>query len=243
LFAGWQRETTDLVVVFLNGGNDAANTVIPVGRAEHRAYCAARGPLALGRRTALPLSVRDQRGQRVALHPALTSVHDAVERGVAAVHLHVAPARATPPLGECHHRATEAWHCALDRPRRQPTPDLGAALRRRAQLPPGQPPVWFDVDGFDLHHDLLARHDRALRTLDRALGEWMRTLDRSRHTTLIVASEFGRSLRPHGTGADHGSGAQARGHVVVLGGRGRGRGLRGSVLGGATGPRSCGELG
>lgn len=61
-----------LVCVFLQGGNDHANTLIPVDPAEHATYAAARGMLALPRddlaaTTLGPIAA----GRAVAMHPAL----------------------------------------------------------------------------------------------------------------------------------------------------------------------------
>ncbi len=73
-----------LVCVFLLGGNDNANTVIPVSNAEYSAYATGRLALALPNdaslRTIAPL---DWSGPTLALHPSLTNLQQLFNTGKA----------------------------------------------------------------------------------------------------------------------------------------------------------------
>lgn len=63
-----------LVCVFLFGGCDHYNTVVPFDAASHAAYRQARPNLALERDTLVPLtSISNQNGRQIALPPALSS--------------------------------------------------------------------------------------------------------------------------------------------------------------------------
>ena len=59
-----------LVCVFLYGGNDGNNTVVPIDSAGYANYAAVRGPLALAQGTLLPLAEAGG-AARLGLHPAL----------------------------------------------------------------------------------------------------------------------------------------------------------------------------
>lgn len=60
-----------LVCLFLQGGNDANNLVIPYDNAGYAAYQTNRGALALPRDKVLPITPRTTDGRSWALHPAL----------------------------------------------------------------------------------------------------------------------------------------------------------------------------
>lgn len=71
--------TTDfraLVCLFLYGGNDANNMVVPNDNASYQAYANARGPLALTQNSLLPLSLTspDAQDRTFALHPAMAEL-------------------------------------------------------------------------------------------------------------------------------------------------------------------------
>jgi uncharacterized protein (DUF1501 family) len=59
-----------LVCVFLYGGNDGNNTLVPIGASSYPAYASARGPLALAEGSLLPLQEANG-AARFGLHPAL----------------------------------------------------------------------------------------------------------------------------------------------------------------------------
>jgi uncharacterized protein (DUF1501 family) len=62
-----------LVCIYLFGGNDSNNLIVPTDDRRFASYAAARGPLALSRRTLLP--VESQTGQPFGLHPAVPDLH------------------------------------------------------------------------------------------------------------------------------------------------------------------------
>lgn len=80
------NDVRSLVCIFLYGGNDGWNTVIPVDDTRHAAYRDARGVLALPREALLPLGASG-----FALHPALSALAPAWSRGEMAVAFGVGP--------------------------------------------------------------------------------------------------------------------------------------------------------
>src|SRR5947209_11968595 len=60
-----------LVCLFLYGGNDANNMVVPIDSPTYNIYSAARGPLALPQSSLLPLNLvtADPQGRSFGLHP------------------------------------------------------------------------------------------------------------------------------------------------------------------------------
>lgn len=62
-----------LVCLFLYGGNDANNMVIPVDDATYATYASARGPLAIAQSSLLPLNLTtpDPQGRSFGLHPSM----------------------------------------------------------------------------------------------------------------------------------------------------------------------------
>lgn len=70
-----------LVCVFLFGGNDANNTVIPFDTAGYQNYAALRSPLALAQNTLLPLTPTPN----FALHPNLPDIQSLFNGGNAAI--------------------------------------------------------------------------------------------------------------------------------------------------------------
>jgi uncharacterized protein (DUF1501 family) len=83
-----------LVCLFLYGGNDHTNTVIPFDLASHTEYTNARSSLALTRDQLAATSlgaVASQGGREFALHPSLTAVRRLYTEGRAAVVANVGP--------------------------------------------------------------------------------------------------------------------------------------------------------
>lgn len=74
-----------LVCINLGGGNDNANTVVPVSPAEYAAYAAARQSLALPTSALLTLSPTGYSGPPLALHPSLARLRGLFNSGQAAV--------------------------------------------------------------------------------------------------------------------------------------------------------------
>jgi uncharacterized protein (DUF1501 family) len=79
-----------LVCLFLNGGNDANNLIVPMGAgaasdaASYEAYRTARSNLAL-RRDSLPVAPRTSDGRTWGLHPAVTELKSLFDSGKAAL--------------------------------------------------------------------------------------------------------------------------------------------------------------
>jgi uncharacterized protein (DUF1501 family) len=72
-----------LVCIYLSGGNDSNNLLVPLDPASYNAYAAARGPLAIPTGRLLPITSRGQASY--GLHPALTELADLYGRGKMAV--------------------------------------------------------------------------------------------------------------------------------------------------------------
>ena len=84
-----------LVCVFLYGGNDHANTVVPVDATNHATYARLRGALALQRDSLLPQSLVSSQGLpdglSLALHPSMAPLMPLWNAGRLAVQLNVGP--------------------------------------------------------------------------------------------------------------------------------------------------------
>lgn len=63
-----------LVCIFLFGGNDAFNMLVPRGASEHAAYKATRQTLAIERESLLPITPSTERGIEFGLHPSMSQV-------------------------------------------------------------------------------------------------------------------------------------------------------------------------
>jgi uncharacterized protein (DUF1501 family) len=73
-----------LVCLFLQGGNDANNLIIPSDTAGYAAYAAARSNLALPLTGLLPISPKTSDGRAFSLHPSFQEMHDLFNSGKAA---------------------------------------------------------------------------------------------------------------------------------------------------------------
>jgi len=73
-----------LVCVFLNGGNDQSNTIVPIG-SDYAAYQRARGELALPASSLLPLSPVGYSGPPLGLHPSLSALQPLFASGQMAI--------------------------------------------------------------------------------------------------------------------------------------------------------------
>ncbi len=180
-----------LILLRLAGGNDGLSTVVPYG---DDAYYRARTSTRIEAREVLRLD--DYRG----LHPALGNLHALFGEG----RLAIVEGVGVPAAPRTHFAARGAWDTACD----QLLADAHVETRELA--------------GFDTHNDQRRRHDAAMRTLDFELAALLRRLETSaagRATTVLVYSEFGRTLTENGLGGtDHG----AAGPVFVAGARVRG---------------------
>lgn len=93
-----------LVCLFLFGGNDGNNMVIPTGATEYLQYATGRTPtLALAQSTLLPLSVRNTPGRTFAVHPAMAGFQTLFNQGKAAIVANAGPLRE--PTSRSQYRA------------------------------------------------------------------------------------------------------------------------------------------
>lgn len=70
-----------LVCLFLFGGNDANNAVIPYDANGYRTYSSARGGLALPHESLLPLKLQKGDGREFAFHPQMKEMQELFNRG------------------------------------------------------------------------------------------------------------------------------------------------------------------
>ena len=74
-----------LVCLFLSGGNDANNVIVPSDATGYAAYAAARTTLALPRADLLPITPFSADGRAFGLHPSMTALRDLFVGGKAAL--------------------------------------------------------------------------------------------------------------------------------------------------------------
>jgi uncharacterized protein (DUF1501 family) len=70
-----------LVCLFLAGGNDSFNMLVPTTPGEYEAYAAVRGNLALARDTLLQITPGNLGGRTLGIHPSMTEVRDLFGQG------------------------------------------------------------------------------------------------------------------------------------------------------------------
>ena len=80
-----------LVCVFLFGGNDSYNMLVPNTTAEYNAYAASRQNLALLQSDLLPITPASSAGADFGLHPAMGAVQQLFQNGSAAFVTNVGP--------------------------------------------------------------------------------------------------------------------------------------------------------
>ena len=80
-----------LVCVFLFGGNDSFNMLVPRSVAEYNAYAASRQNLAIPRTDLLPINPPSTGALNFGLHPAMGGIHDLFQAGSAAFVANVGP--------------------------------------------------------------------------------------------------------------------------------------------------------
>ncbi len=115
-----------LVCLFLNGGNDSYNMLVPRGNAEYAEYAGIRQNLALAQNTLLPINPTNNPGLQLGVHPGMPELKNLFESGdacfVANVGTLVEPVTkanylsnsATLPLGLFSHSdQIEQWQTSL----------------------------------------------------------------------------------------------------------------------------------
>ncbi len=70
-----------LVCLFLSGGNDSFNMLVPTTSAEYTAYSTVRGNLALAKDTLLEITPSNLGGRTLGVHPSMTEVRDLFTQG------------------------------------------------------------------------------------------------------------------------------------------------------------------
>jgi uncharacterized protein (DUF1501 family) len=80
-----------LVCLFMFGGNDGNNTVVPIDTAPYNQYRILRSNLALDQNTLLPITPTNTGGAKYGLHPAMGGMQNLFTQGHAAVIANVGP--------------------------------------------------------------------------------------------------------------------------------------------------------
>jgi len=83
-----------LVCVFLYGGNDSNNMVIPNSSADYAVYAAGRGAIQIPQSSLLPIAPGNTAGRTFGLHPAMTALQGLFQNGKAALLANVGTLRA-----------------------------------------------------------------------------------------------------------------------------------------------------
>lgn len=121
--AGPFNDYRALVCVFLFGGNDSFNMLVPRSAAEYGAYAASRQNLAVAQADLLPITPQNPDGAQYGVHPSMTGVRDLFEQGQAAFVANVGPllepttkaqyqakSVALPPQLFSHNDQQDQWH-------------------------------------------------------------------------------------------------------------------------------------
>src|SRR3954466_2559164 len=70
-----------LVCLFLYGGNDANNVLVPTDAAAYQTYAAARRSLAIAKANLRPLNLQSGDGRHYGFHPSLTELANLFNQG------------------------------------------------------------------------------------------------------------------------------------------------------------------
>ncbi|WP_321791150.1 DUF1501 domain-containing protein [Caballeronia sp. J97] len=198
-FAGAHSDASSpirsLVLVDLDGGNDALNMVIPIADPRYRVL---RPSLAIPKDRALPLD------EHTALHPSLLPLMSAWR----AKDLAIVQGVGYDSRNRSHFRSREIWDTAshADEYRADGWLDRVNGSRGR-----GVKVIHVTLHGFDTHESQAHRHAALLADLAQGLatlrasliasGAWDRTL-------VMTRSEFGRAARENDAGGtEHGAAA------------------------------------
>ncbi len=80
-----------LICLFMYGGNDGNNLLVPMDPSNHALYAAKRGPLKLDPKTLLSIPTNNTAGLALGLHPAMTGLQKIMGQGKAAFLANVGP--------------------------------------------------------------------------------------------------------------------------------------------------------
>ncbi len=89
--SGSFNDYRSLVCVFLFGGNDSYNMLVPRSDAEYNAYANSRQNLAIAQQDLLPITPPGQGGLEFGLHPSMGGIQSIFEAGSAALVTNVGP--------------------------------------------------------------------------------------------------------------------------------------------------------
>lgn len=121
-----------LVLVYLNGGNDGLNTVIPLNY--YSQYYNLRGNLAIPENQILKLSGNNEMG----LHPAMTGLRELYDQGK----LSIINSVSYPNANQSHYRSTDIWMTGVDSDKYAETGWAGRYLNQKfPSYPVGYPNV------------------------------------------------------------------------------------------------------
>ena len=96
-----------LVCVFLYGGNDAANMLVPTEDAAYADYAAGRGPLTLPKNSIIDLRAANDDGRKLGLHPSMSGLANLHRRGDVATLANVGTLIAPTTLDQYRNRSSE----------------------------------------------------------------------------------------------------------------------------------------
>ena len=94
-----------IVCLFMYGGNDANNMIVPVSTAEYNTYGLKRGPLKLAKETLLPIAAANKQGISFGLHPSMTGIQKLFASGKAAFVANVGPLAAPTSMVQFQNRS------------------------------------------------------------------------------------------------------------------------------------------
>lgn len=95
-----------LVCVYLSGGNDSFNLLVPTSAADHGAYMASRGNLGITAGELLPINPIDPQGRSFGLHPSVPELQAMFESGSLAFVVNMGTLMA--PISKAEYRANSA---------------------------------------------------------------------------------------------------------------------------------------
>ncbi|MEZ5964703.1 MAG: DUF1501 domain-containing protein [Planctomycetota bacterium] len=95
-----------LVCVYLSGGNDSFNLLVPTSAADHGAYMASRGNLGITADQLLPINPINPQGRAFGLHPSVPELRDMFEAGSLAFVVNAGTLMA--PISKAAYRANSA---------------------------------------------------------------------------------------------------------------------------------------
>jgi uncharacterized protein (DUF1501 family) len=246
-----------LVCIFMYGGNDGNNTVVPLDAANYRLYQQYRGRLALTAATGnapLPLGKTSY-----GLHPALKktgqlwnsgnlsvllNVGTSIEPGLTVADYIADPSGLIDPILKGTNASIDPLFEALDTSIANQLRGVAKLIAQHSQLGAQTQVFYVDIGNFDTHHNQLDAQQMLLSQFDDAVSAFYAAtsaLGLARNVTTFTMSDFSRTYLPNTTGGtDHAWGN----HHFVIGGSVKPQTVVGSLpaLNPATGDGPVGPL-